>query len=347
MTVLNLEKIINVKCYLIHAEISRYTEIAYITPILLHIQEQQGKSTTVDVLANTLFKKSKIISQRLLDKCEEYKLVSKNDNQKYYLTKEGRITIDKKKFFKTEKGMWKIHHTVDSLIPEDHRILKIEHMTSYELRKKRYHISSYNITDELRSLQHFEPIMLSNLNNDPISFHINNILSDKIIKIDLDDEMKKFKVDLKIDKNESWILLGKEKLSCNNNITYDSVIEKTIDDEYYYYTWDKEHQHLLVEYSNNMDPEECITMRKTLTLKPKFDDYGQFESIEHAVNICPKDEYNAQKWANRMFKEKILEHVKKNRKQWEKPIKDKFPGMTIKFDSEKFLIDDSTEAQFF
>ena len=127
---------IPVNCRLIWATFQIYSQSDYRLAVLTHVKE--NGFATVESLALELFPGRKIISQRLLDICQDDKLLKNNQNLfRYILTKNGEDSL-KHGGYQKHYGKWRIHYIVDPLVPKERQLLKFEEIGKKVKNTKAY-----------------------------------------------------------------------------------------------------------------------------------------------------------------------------------------------------------------
>ena len=124
MNDLVLEQKLDLKCWIILADLYIYSQVDYILAILTHAKE--NNTITAKSLADNLFAKHLTISKKLLEICKEDGLLENSSNSMdYILTGKGSKAVEYGLVPQHEKSTWQIYHTSNPLVPDKYKIQKI------------------------------------------------------------------------------------------------------------------------------------------------------------------------------------------------------------------------------
>lgn len=346
---------IELKCYIINAEVAIAEETHYILPVLAHIKGH-GNDATVKSLSDELFLK-KPLSRALFRIGIEYKLINEKTEDHYELTYEGVSSVEEKRvFLKNNNKMWKIHYLDHPLVEKDYRIVKIEEdtrndagykndgpqeMAEFSIEKnvtltpivgeerKRFRISEYSSeAKEIKS--EIDAVLAWNLDED----------SSRMV---LETTEKTFEYSKNITMNPK----AEKHPMHSPDTTYEEVWAKLLEDEFIS-GWDDERKSLEMRFGDT-STEERVSMAKTLHFEdpePIPDMYDcKFDSVDAAVQIHP-DHYSAQEWAEYLLVERIKEYITQNRfERLSREIKKKFSEYDITFGEKKDYLPDIYDKQ--
>lgn len=320
-----LEVKIHLECHVVQADVSVATGISHVLPILMHAQELKDGATP-ESLSDELFYGRKPLSQKLLDSCCDDGLLKKHD-QHYFLTDDGILAIKDKRVFVSKKGMWKIYYTSHQIIPDIRRVLKIDHAN----KEAGYLPGDDNylqyLKQDIQKLARGQ-IMTSCFGANRI-FRINMIEDlEKIVSPDMNVTLH-----LEIDQRGSTLrMISSDKnyddaLLDGPDVTYGTAWSQLLEQKRIY-DWDSECDRLQVLYCNTTQ-EERRTMKKTLHFNPKIMEC-EFNPVEKTVDIYPRNQHDAQRWADDLFVDGVMDYL--TCKKYQKivsEIKARFPDFEI------------------
>ena len=124
MNRIEIDTEINLKCYIVYAEISVPAR-RYILPVLLHVRDMEDEADAKS-LSSELFPGMESVSKRLLEICKKEKMVEEYDGQ-YSISRTGENAIEDDKIFVRSPGrMYKIYYTDSTIIPEESRVVRLD-----------------------------------------------------------------------------------------------------------------------------------------------------------------------------------------------------------------------------
>ena len=320
-----LEVKIPLECHVVQADVSVATEISHVLPILMHVQELEDGATP-ESLSDELFHGRKPLSQRLLDSCCDSRLLEKHD-QHYFLTEDGILAIEGKRVFVSKKVMWKIYYSPHPIIPGIRRVLKIDHANREAGYREEENDQLGYLKQYIQELARGQ-IMVSCFGENRV-FRINMIEgSEKIIRPDINITLH-----LEIDQRRSTLRMissdenDDDALLDGPDMTYDAAWSQLLEQERIC-DWDSECDRLQVPYYKTTQ-EERRTMKKTLRFNPRIMEC-EFNPMEKTVDIYPKDQYDAQRWADDLFVDGVKDYLTCERYQKiVSEIKTRFPDFEI------------------
>ena len=299
-----LEAKIPLECHVVQADISVATEISHVLPILMHVQELEDGATP-ESLSGELFRGRKPLSQRLLDSCCDDGLLKRHD-QHYFLTEDGISAINDKRVFVSKNAMWKIYYSRHPIVPDTQRVLKIDHADREAGYRKDENDQLRRLKQDIQELAGGQ-IMTSCFGKNR-AFRINRIEDfEKIIRPDMNVTLQ-LEIDqigstlrmISSDKNDDDALLD------GPDMTYDAAWNQLLRQEGTY-GWDSECDRLQVSHYNTTE-EERRTMKKTLRFNPRILEY-EFNPLEKTVDIYPEGQYDAQRWADDLFVDRVKDYL--------------------------------------
>ena len=318
-----LEAEVPVECHVMQAGISRASRASYVLPILIHVQELSGKATP-ESLANELFAGLRPLSQKLLDICYDSKLVDIR-HQRYALTEEGRSAIDNERIFVSKEKMWKIYYSPLRIIPDTCSILKLEDGR----REARFRKEDPAKPEQPKKhiIELTQKIMTTSF-GEKQDFRINDITGlAKTVKSDM-----RATLCLEINRKGSILSLssaGEGAPLEGPDITYREAWDQLLEEKGIG-GWDYENDRLQISYDDTK-PEERSRMKTVLNFEPRM--LGtEFNPLQKTVSIYPGNQYDARRWADDLFMDKVRDYV--TREEYQKiteEIKAQFPDFEVSF----------------
>lgn len=350
---ITLERKLSIECYKIIATLLVHSKKRYPVPVLMHADDNDGK-TTVQSCTKELFQKFQNVCPKILDKCVEYELMEKDEDD-YILTDKGRDAIKEDKVYTPEDRIWKIHYTDDSLIKMQYKILKyepdkdnVEYEEDSRSGKRRFKQDQARIRElpndimNLNNEQRFKPIF-----GNKEYFQIKMMESEgKKIKTEIED----ITISWTISKDSSNLKLNDISISLPDDLDHraiwESLIEKAIvrddyNDEYDAIDLDDfndrhdpidldnlKEDKLLIRY-DGATKKEIINMERILMIDGYVDKYGEFGETKIKIPLYPQHSDDAKKWANHLLINEIQNYQTKNRyDELTEKIKKKFPDFS-------------------
>ena len=297
-----LEADLDFDCHVFVGEISTYTGLTYVIPVLMHVREVVA--ATSESLSVALFPGLGPLCQKLLERCREDGTLEKRWDDTYALTEEGHLALESGLAPKRRSGAWKICILHDHpLIPEDARVLRIE-----DGRRE----AVYNS-------KHLSPIPLDDAVED---------LIDRIV-VPSFGEHERFRID-KADKHQKVfrssgrvkLLLGvdeggaqvsirapdwkdEDKQVSEPDLTYADVMDSLLQNTRF--AWDREARRVQIRYEDT-NMEERLAMKKELNLDAHLDNCS-FDPFKIKVDIYPRTIDDADLWAQDMFVDGIRDYM--------------------------------------
>ena len=119
----SLEARVPVECHVIHANVSKTSDIPYMMPVLEHVRELGGAATAASLSEDLSI--SPPLCKSLLAYCVENGL-AEDANGRHALTPAGARAIERGHVFTSEEGMWKVYVADHAAIPKDMSVVRME-----------------------------------------------------------------------------------------------------------------------------------------------------------------------------------------------------------------------------
>ena len=286
-------------CRVIIAKISEYTKLTYILPVLMHVQEK--RVATAESLAASLFPGLKPLCQALLDKCYDGGTLERDEGG-YVLTNDGESALNEGMAIEEKRGTWKIYCLLHPLVPADRRVLRITD-GSWDATFNPDSDGEY-VGDLSGDISDMKDGIMTTVFGDLDRFRIDEIEAyEKVIKHDACVTMR-----LVVGTQGSSVFLDAPEwqdegvLIQSPDLTYEDAWWQLLEQNRIH-GWDADNDRLAVSY-DGVNADERITMKKTLELEAEL--LGcRFEPYKRDICICPRSEYDAQRWAGDLFKDGI------------------------------------------
>lgn len=287
-----LERDVSVTRYKVRAELLVHTKMDHIMPVLAHAREHDGIAT-VQSLTDELFIGFRIISEKILDVCAEYRLMKHQPKKnRYVMTKHGERALDEKMAFVPQTGTWEMHYAPDPLIGAEYSIL--------ELDPKKDIVSFAN-----GGLDYEQPKL------DDLPYDIRGLVDKElattfgtrtrfIIK-DIYPHQKelstvKRRLYLSISEDEAALSVDDTHMptrKIKHKQLWRNLLERAKDGGM---TWNDKRGRFLVEYED-ISNEERTYMERYVNFYISHYDYGDLKAKNVRLPIYPKTKADAQKWA--------------------------------------------------
>ncbi len=335
---IKLERKIAVSKFKVILDIGRKEERSDIIALLLIAQSNNNQLSKKIVCKEFLFRYHNQMAENILRRCIEYEVL---DNE-YKITEVGFQAIEDGMIYRYYDGVSYLYATKDQLIPQ--RILDfqfIDENINFRNEIREPDENPINLIDIPRWLKDIEKIEGKQLFDDE--------------KTEINVKSISEKVEL-IENLEMVVSINLTKKSCilettgifddnhreidyfpNFQIIWEELLANRITD------WDWNDNKL--EVHSNISDTEKMTFKKKIKFKsPNIIDFGVFDSTSVEVDIKPKTEVDANKWANWLLKHDIndflfdavfIERIQQNSML--------FPGFTIKFLSHEILAKEMEE----
>ena len=338
MIEIDLTADVPVECHIIHAAVST-TDKQYILPVLIHVQDMNGKATSKS-LSDDLFPGLEPLSQKLLEMCKDADLIhtvpgsesaDQSDCAQYEITAEGKSATDAKQVFVGKAGrMWKIYYARHPMIPQRRRLLEMSKdpaEAGYEPAKHR--------GDQIEVT--------------PVPSHLLDLAGEKltlpktqeVIRIDeIGSDSKSIKPDMQaalnwhLTKEESVLSLklntpeGDYAPVFSNGIGYQEVLGRLMRVTR---EWNEELECLNVPFDDT-NADERRTLRRIMPFDNPDMGGPKFKLAVVKVPLRPKNDVEAQKWANWLLGDRVGRRVGSDQYQkWTKEIIDMLAGSSVGF----------------
>jgi len=331
---IKLERKIEIRKYKVILDIGQKEERSDVIALLLIAQSNNNRLTKDIVCNKFLFRDHDKMAENVLRRCIDYEVLDTD----YKITEKGLQAIEDGMIYHYYNGVFYLYATNDPLIPQ--KILDIELCNE-----------NINFRDEIR-----EPGETTELIDIPLWMKdIENIKDKKLFntdKIEIDVKSISDKIEL-IENYDQLVTINITSKSCilkmeglyddqreinyfpNYNTVLHLLFEERIND------WDWNDNKLKVVSAILSDSEKINFKRKISFKNPKIPDFGDFNSVSFIVNIKPKTEFDANKWANWLLKNEINDFMFEpffvKRKQ---EIAKLFQNYKIEFHSHEFLCEE-------
>ena len=311
-------------CRVITADISEYTKLTYILPVLMHAQER--RVATAESLAASMFPGLKPLCQALLDKCCGEGTLERSEGR-YVLTDEGESVLGEGMATEARRGAWKIYCLSHPLVPTNRSVLKITDGG----RDATFNPNNGDAyVDDLSSeISDAKGRIMTAVFGDLDRFCIYETGADeKVLKSDARITMR-----LVVGPHGSSLFLDapewrKEGVLIQTfDLTYKDAWGKLLEQNWIR-DWDADNDRLAVSYYD-ANEDERVSMTRTLELEVELLEC-KFEPLKRDVCMCPRSEYDAQLWAGALFKDGIDGYLTSEKcSEMESKIKEMLPGFDI------------------
>lgn len=139
MIEIDLQADVKIERHIVTAYIST-AERRYVLPVLMHVQDADGKATT-ESLSKDLFPGLEPLSQKLLEMCEDEDLIraaaprpdaADRQHREYSTTKNGKDAISADRAFVRNPGrIWEIHYVKHEMVSKNWRILTMTYADTW------------------------------------------------------------------------------------------------------------------------------------------------------------------------------------------------------------------------
>lgn len=319
-----------VHCYAVRAEIKVFEKLDYIIPVLMHMQDV--KNATPDSVADELFLKPTLLGEKLLEMCRE-KGLAKRSGDAYNITAQGKKSIAEQTIPTKIDGMWIIYYVDHPIIPDDEKILYIKTNSRKNPINRQHAERTYNQILEKSDIR-MHPIPSDGIN----SFEIIDV-DEYIWEYDPIPTSLVWHVGKTTSKIEMTVTIDHKSLTQEfepGGLKYEDVCDGLFDR-----SWDVENNRLLVYY-DELREDEHMTMRRNIDLARHLG--GAEWRIKHVVNLHPKDESTAQRWASFILADQAAKHAVQKYDEMCKYAQNIFPEFSIKLKDKDDLAQDIRDA---
>ena len=342
---ITLKKKIQIKSWNIRATIAFPEKIDYILAILHHVVEMKSQANVKSLSSELLGSGNASIANALLIKCADLGLINEK-NGSYYITSDGENSIKQELIFMPIEGTWNIKYVEDTTMFEKPKILELNLTYSELTRDADNKVVEFKPRNDRESINNVTnvPTFIDSL----LGIHVKPIEGKDFRIENYEDMAEELPHDTEylswnIQKNYLEISISKrfEKIKRtlqSPNVSFESIWETMLKFKNISKEWDRDKRKLMVQFDND-DITDRINMQHVLEfVNPVILDYGMFENISVLVDVYPKTENDAQKWADLLFLNGITEHMTKMRyDKLRNKIRNKFLGYDIHIEERAML----------
>lgn len=342
---ITLKKKIQIKSWNIRATIAFPEKIDYILAILHHVVEMKSQANVKSLSSELLGSGNASIANALLIKCADLGLINEK-NGSYSITSDGENSIKQELIFMPIEGTWNIKYVEDTTMFEKPKILELNLTYSELTRDADNKVVEFKPRNDRESINNVTnvPTFIDSL----LGIHVKPIEGKDFRIENYEDMAEELPHDTEylswnIQKNYLEISISKrfEKIKRtlqSPNVSFESIWETMLKFKNISKEWDRDKRKLMVQFDND-DITDRINMQHVLEfVNPVILDYGMFENISILVDVYPKTENDAQKWADLLFLNGITEHMTKMRyDKLRNKIRNKFLGYDIHIEERAML----------
>ena len=342
---ITLKKKIQIKSWNIRATIAFPEKIDYILAILHHVVEMKSQANVKSLSSELLGSGNASIANALLIKCADLGLINEK-NGSYSITSDGENSIKQELIFMPIEGTWNIKYVEDTTMFEKPKILELNLTYSELTRDADNRVVEFKPRNDRESINNVTnvPTFIDSL----LGMHVKPIEGKDFRIENYEDMAEELPHDTEylswnIQKNYLEISISKrfEKIKRtlqSPNVSFESIWETMLKFKNISKEWDHDKRKLMVQFDND-DITDRINMQHVLEfVNPVILDYGMFENISILVDVYPKTENDAQKWADLLFLNGITEHMTKMRyDKLRNKIRNKFLGYDIHIEERAML----------
>lgn len=342
---ITLKKKIQIKSWNIRATIAFPEKIDYILAILHHVVEMKSQANVKSLSSELLGSGNASIANALLIKCADLGLINEK-NGSYSITSDGENSIKQELIFMPIEGTWNIKYVEDTTMFEKPKILELNLTYSELTRDADNKVVEFKPRNDRESINNVTnvPTFIDSL----LGMHVKPIEGKDFRIENYEDMAEELPHDTEylswnIQKNYLEISISKrfEKIKRtlqSPNVSFESIWETMLKFKNISKEWDRDKRKLMVQFDND-DITDRINMQHVLEfVNPVILDYGMFENISILVDVYPKTENDAQKWADLLFLNGITEHMTKMRyDKLRNKIRNKFLGYDIHIEERAML----------
>ena len=309
-------------CRVIMAEISAYTSLTHVLPVLMHVKEE--RVATPESLSASLFPGLRPLCQKLLDGCCDDGTLERGEGG-YVLTGEGDSVLEEGAAVERKKGAWKVYCLSHPLVPGSLRVPRITDGS----REAVYNLDDPDPERLSYDIRGLKGENMTAVFGDLDRFRIERIYPyEKPLKPDARVTLR-----LVITPHGSSVFLDapgwsdKGMLIRESDLAYEGAWEQLLKQNGIS-GWDKDNDRLAVSY-HDVEMDERVAMKKTLEIEPEL--LGcRFERLKRSVSIFPQSQYDAKRWADDLFKDGTRGYLTSERcGELEEEIRRRLPDFEI------------------